>query len=424
MIYNFYKIIKNYLSYKSYMKIIENGTITDVKGIKATGISAKLKKSEKKDMALIYSEEKAVSAAVFTKNLAKAAPIILDIENVKNKNTQAIIVNSGNANSCTGDTGLANAKKMTEIVANKLGLSAEEVLVQSTGIIGVQLDMEKIENGINQVVENLSKDGGIEAANAIMTTDTFVKQICLEIEIAGKKAKVAGMCKGSGMIHPNMATMLSFTVTDVNIEKSLLQKMFSEIADNTFNMISVDGDTSTNDMACVLANGLAGNEKIVDENSAGYEEFKKALYKVNEELAKLIAKDGEGATKLIQVTTNGAKTLEDAKKVSKSVITSSLFKAAVFGGDPNWGRILCAVGYSEADLMIDKVNIFLKSGNDMVQVAKNGMAQDFDIPKAEKILKAETVEIIIELNDGKFKATAWGCDLSYDYVKINAEYHT
>lgn len=406
------------------MKIIENGTITDVKGIKATGISAKLKKSEKKDMALIYSEEKAVSAAVFTKNLAKAAPIILDIENVKNKNTQAIIVNSGNANSCTGDTGLANAKKMTEIVANKLGLSAEEVLVQSTGIIGVQLDMEKIENGINQVVENLSKDGGIEAANAIMTTDTFVKQICLEIEIAGKKAKVAGMCKGSGMIHPNMATMLSFTITDVNIEKSLLQKMFSEIADNTFNMISVDGDTSTNDMACVLANGLAGNEKIVDENSVGYEEFKKALYKVNEELAKLIAKDGEGATKLIQVTTNGAKTLEDAKKVSKSVITSSLFKAAVFGGDPNWGRILCAVGYSEADLMIDKVNIFLKSGNDMVQVAKNGMAQDFDIPKAEKILKAETVEIIIELNDGKFKATAWGCDLSYDYVKINAEYHT
>ena len=257
-----------------------------------------------------------------------------------------------------------------------------------------------------------------------MTTDTFVKQICLEIEIAGKKAKVAGMCKGSGMIHPNMATMLSFTVTDVNIEKSLLQKMFSEIADNTFNMISVDGDTSTNDMACVLANGLAGNEKIVDENSAGYEEFKKALYKVNEELAKLIAKDGEGATKLIQVTTNGAKTLKDAKKVSKSVITSSLFKAAVFGGDPNWGRILCAVGYSEADLMIDKVNIFLKAGNDMVQVAKNGMAQDFDVPKAEKILKAETVEIIIELNDGEFEATAWGCDLSYDYVKINAEYHT
>ena len=378
------------------MKIIENGTITDVKGIKATGISAKLKKSGKKDMALIYSEEKAVSAAVFTKNLAKAAPIILDIKHIKNKNTQAIIVNSGNANSCIGDTGLANARKMTELVADKLGLKAEEVLVQSTGIIGVQLDMEKIENGIEKVVENLSEDGGIDAATAIMTTDTFVKQICLEIEIAGKKAKVAGMCKGSGMIHPNMATMLSFTVTDVNIEKSLLQKIFSEIADNTFNMISVDGDTSTNDMACVLANGLAGNEKIVDENSAGYDEF----------------------------TTNGAKTLEDAKKVSKSVITSSLFKAAVFGGDPNWGRILCAIGYSEADLMIDKVNIFLKAGNDMVQVAKNGMAQDFDIPKAEKILKAETVEIIIELNDGKFEATAWGCDLSYDYVKINAEYHT
>ena len=406
------------------MKIIKDGTITNVKGIKAAGISAQLKKSGKKDLALIYSEKKAVSAAVFTKNLVKAAPIILNMENIKSENTQAIIVNSGNANSCTGETGLENAKKMTEFAANELGLKKEEILVQSTGIIGVQLDMEKIETGISKICKEISKDGGNDAAAAIMTTDTFTKQICAEIEIDGKTVTVAGMAKGSGMIHPNMATMLAFTVTDVNIEKSLLQKIFSEITDSTFNMISVDGDTSTNDMACVLANGLAGNEKIVDENSAGYDEFKKALYKVNEELAKLIAKDGEGATKLIQVTTNGAKTLEDAKKVSKSVITSSLFKAAVFGGDPNWGRILCAIGYSEADLMIDKVNIFLKAGNDMVQVAKNGMAQDFDIPKAEKILKAETVEIIIELNDGKFEATAWGCDLSYDYVKINAEYHT
>ena len=406
------------------MKIIENGSITNVKGIKATGLAVGLKKSGKKDMALIYSEVKAVSAGVFTKNLAKAAPIVLDMEHIKNENTQAVIVNSGNANSCTGNTGFENAKKMTEIVANKLGLKNEEVLVQSTGIIGVQLDMEKIEKGIEKTAENLTYDGGSEAAQAIMTTDLIKKEICLEIEIDGKKVIVAGMAKGSGMIHPNMATMLSFTVTDVNIEKSLLQKMFSEIADNTFNMISVDGDTSTNDMACVLANGLAENEKIVDETSAGYKEFKEALYKVNEELAKLIAKDGEGATKLIEVTTKGAKTLEDAKKVSKSVITSSLFKAAVFGGDPNWGRILCAVGYSEAELIIDKVDIYLKANESIMQVANNGMSMEFDVKKAEEILKNEKVEIIIELNDGQFDATAWGCDLSYDYVKINAEYHT
>ena len=410
------------------MKIINNGTITNVKGIKAAGISAQLKKSGKKDLALIYSEKKAVSAAVFTKNLVKAAPIILNMENIKSENTQAIIVNSGNANSCTGKTGFENAKKMTEIAADKLGLEKEEILVQSTGIIGVQLDMEKIENGINKICKEISEDGGNDAATAIMTTDTFTKQICTEIEIDGKTVTVAGMAKGSGMIHPNMATMLAFTVTDVNIEKSLLQKMFSEITDNTFNMISVDGDTSTNDMACVIANGASENKKITDENSEGYDKFKKALYFVNQELAKLIAKDGEGATKLVEVTVNGAKSKKDAQKVAKSVITSSLFKAAVFGEDPNWGRILCAVGYSGAELIVDKVNIFL--GNDIdasqkgVQVAKNGMGIEFDNEKAIEILKNEKVEILIELNDGEFSSTAWGCDLSYDYVKINAEYHT
>ena len=410
------------------MKIIKDGTITNVKGIKAAGISAQLKKSGKKDLALIYSEKKAVLAAVFTKNLVKAAPIILNMENIKNGNTQAIIVNSGNANSCTGETGLENAKKMTEFAANKLGLKKEEILVQSTGIIGVQLDMEKIETGISKICKEISKDGGNDAAAAIMTTDTFTKQICAEIEIDGKTVTVAGMAKGSGMIHPNMATMLAFTVTDVNIEKSLLQKIFSEITDSTFNMISVDGDTSTNDMACVIANGASENKKIVDENSEGYNKFKEALHFVNQELAKLIAKDGEGATKLIEVTVTGAKSKKDAQKVAKSVITSSLFKAAVFGEDPNWGRILCAVGYSEAELIVDKINIFL--GNDInalqkgVQVAKNGMGIEFDNEKAVKILKNEKVEILIELNDGEFSSTAWGCDLSYDYVKINAEYHT
>ena len=387
-------------------------------------ISAGLKNSGKKDLALIYSEGKAVCAGVFTKNLAKAAPILIDMEHIKNENTQAIVVNSGNANSCTGEKGLINAKKMAEIVAKKFELKTEEVLVQSTGIIGVQLNMDKIENGIDKAMQSLDETGGLDAATAIMTTDTFVKQICYEFEIDGRKVTIAGMAKGSGMIHPNMATMLSFTITDVNIEKSLLQKMFLEVADNTFNMISVDGDTSTNDMACVLANGLSENEKIVNENSKGYNEFRKALYKVNEELAKLIAKDGEGATKLIEVSVIGAKTLKDAKKVSKSVVTSSLFKAAVFGGDPNWGRILCAVGYSEAEIMIDKVSIYLKGGDIKVQVAKNGMAIEFDEIKAANTLKNEKVEIIIELNDGEFNATAWGCDLSYDYVRINAEYHT
>ena len=410
------------------MKIIKDGTITNVKGIKAAGISAQLKKSGKKDLALIYSEKKAVSAAVFTKNLVKAAPIILNMENIKNGNTQAIIVKSGNANSCTGETGLENAKKMTEFAANELGLKKEEILVQSTGIIGVQLDMKKIETGISKICKEISENGGNDAATAIMTTDTFTKQICAEIEIDGKTVTVAGMAKGSGMIHPNMATMLAFTVTDVNIEKSLLQKIFSEITDSTFNMISVDGDTSTNDMACVIANGASENKKIVDENSEGYSKFKEALYFVNQELAKLIAKDGEGATKLIEVTVTGAKSKKDAQKVAKSVITSSLFKAAVFGEDPNWGRILCAVGYSEAELIVDKVNIFL--GNNIntlqkgVQVAKNGMGIEFDNEKAVKILKNEKVEILIELNDGEFSSTAWGCDLSYDYVKINAEYHT
>lgn len=410
------------------MKIIKDGTITNVKGIKTAGISAQLKKSGKKDLALIYSGKKAVSAAVFTKNLVKAAPIILNMENIKNGNTQAIIVNSGNANSCTGETGLENAKKMTEFAANELGLKKEEILVQSTGIIGVQLDMKKIETGISKICKEISENGGNDAATAIMTTDTFTKQICAEIEIDGKTVTVAGMAKGSGMIHPNMATMLAFTVTDVNIEKSLLQKIFSEITDSTFNMISVDGDTSTNDMACVIANGASENKKIVDENSEGYSKFKEALYFVNQELAKLIAKDGEGATKLIEVTVTGAKSKKDAQKVAKSVITSSLFKAAVFGEDPNWGRILCAVGYSEAQLIVDKVNIFL--GNDInalqkgVQVAKNGMGIEFDNEKAVKILKNEKVEILIELNDGEFSSTAWGCDLSYDYVKINAEYHT
>ena len=406
------------------MKVIKNGTITDVKGFKAAGITAGLKKSGKKDLALIYSEYKAVSAAVFTKNLVKAAPILVDMENIKSENTQAIIVNSGNANACTGEDGYKNAKKMTEIIAEKLNLHPTEVLVESTGIIGVQMDMEKVASGLEKIVPELSEEGGHNAGEAIMTTDTFPKNLAVKIEIGGKEVTIAGIAKGSGMIHPDMATMLAFLVTDISIDKKLLQKVFSKSTDDSYNMVSVDGDTSTNDMAGILANGAAGNTKITDENSEEFKIFKEALNFVNKELAKSIAKDGEGATKLIEVTTKNARTMEDAKKVSKSVITSSLFKAAVFGSDANWGRILCAVGYSGAELIVDKIEIFIKGEDKIIQVAKNGMGIDFGEEEVEKILKEEKVGVIVNLNDGNYDATAWGCDLTYDYVKINADYRT
>ena len=406
------------------MNVIKNGTITDVKGFKAAGITAGLKKSGKKDLALIYSEYKAVSAAVFTKNLVKAAPILVDMENIKSENTQAIIVNSGNANACTGEDGYKNAKKMTEIIAEKLNLHPTEVLVESTGIIGVQMDMEKVASGLEKIVPELSEEGGHNAGEAIMTTDTFPKNLAVKIEIGGKEVTIAGIAKGSGMIHPDMATMLAFLVTDVSIDKKLLQKVFSKSTDDSYNMVSVDGDTSTNDMAGILANGAAGNTKITDENSEEFKIFKEALNFVNKELAKSIAKDGEGATKLIEVTTKNARTMEDAKKVSKSVITSSLFKAAVFGSDANWGRILCAVGYSGAELIVDKIEIFIKGEDKIIQVAKNGMGIDFGEEEVEKILKEEKVGVIVNLNDGNYDATAWGCDLTYDYVKINADYRT
>ncbi len=284
--------------------------------------------------------------------------------------------------------------------------------------------MDKIEKGLKKIVGKLDTDGGYDAGEAIMTTDTFPKNIAVKIKIDGKEVTIGGMAKGSGMIHPDMATMLSFLTTDVSIDKELLQKAFSGSSDKTYNMISVDGDTSTNDMAGILANGTAGNKKITDENSEDYKTFKEALDYVNEELAKSIAKDGEGATKLIEVTTKNAKTMKDARKVAKSVITSSLFKAAVFGSDPNWGRILCAVGYSGADLSVNNVDIFIKGQKNMVQVAKNGMGIKFKEDEAEKILEEEKVGVIIDLHDGDFDAVAWGCDLTYDYVRINADYRT
>ncbi len=406
------------------MNIIKNGTITDVQGFMAAGISAGFKKSGKKDLALIYSQVPSVATAVFTLNLVKAAPLILDMEHIKNDNTQAIIINSGNANACTGEQGYINALKTSEIVANKLGLNKKDVLVHSTGVIGVQLNMDTMESGIDSIVKKLDENSGIDAAEAIMTTDTFPKTICVEIELDGKKIKIAGMSKGSGMIHPNMGTMLGVVVTDVSIDKYLLEKLFKQIVDNTYNMVSVDGDTSTNDMGVVIANGLANNDKLVDENDSNTKKFKEALEYVNKELAMLIAKDGEGATKLIEVNVKNARSIIDAKKSAKAVVISSLVKTAIFGSDANWGRILCAVGYSGAELIVDKVEIFLKSGNDIIQVAKNGSGIEFSEEYATEILKGEKVEIIIDLHDGVYEALAWGCDLSYDYVRINADYRS
>lgn len=406
------------------MKIIENGTITNVQGFVAAGISAGFKKSGKKDLALIYSKTPAVATAVFTMNLVKAAPLVLDMEHIKNNNTQAIIINSGNANACTGQEGYNNALKTAELVAGKLGLNTRDILVHSTGVIGVQLNMDVMNSGIESIVKELDDKSGQLAAEAIMTTDTFSKTVCVEIELNGKPVRIAGMSKGSGMIHPNMGTMLGVVVTDANIEKELLDKIFKDIVEDTYNMISVDGDTSTNDMGVVIANSLANNDKLIVEENEDTKKFKDALKYVNKELAMLIAKDGEGATKLIEVHVKNARSIVDAKKSAKAVVISSLVKTAIFGSDANWGRILCAVGYSGAELIVDNVEIFLKSGEDIIQVAKNGAGIEFSEEYATKILKEEKVEIIIDLHDGEYSTIAWGCDLSYDYVRINADYRS
>jgi glutamate N-acetyltransferase/amino-acid N-acetyltransferase len=405
------------------MKLNFEKTITDVPFFKACGISAGIKKSGKKDLCIIYSERKAVSAAALTTNKVKAAPVLLNMEYIKNSNTQAIVVNSGYANACTGGEGIYNAKMMSKITADCLGLKKEEVLVASTGVIGVQLPMEIITSGIKNACSKISVDGGIDAALAIMTTDTFPKRAAVETVVGGKNIILSGMAKGSGMIHPNMGTMLSFIVTDVNISKELLQKALKDSIEDSYNMVSVDGDTSTNDMVIVLANGAAGNDAIT---SAGkdYDNFKAALDLLNKELAKKIAKDGEGSTKLIEVELYNARTLQDAKICAKSIITSSLVKSAFFGNDANWGRILCAIGYSGADFNLDKINISFKSNAGAIKIVKDGIGLNFDEDTAKKILDKDYVNVTVDLNDGIYNATAWGCDLTYDYVKINGSYRS
>lgn len=405
------------------MKINLDKTITHVKGFKAKGISCGLKRSGKKDLCLISSEKPAVAAASLTTNKAKAAPILLTQDHLASGYIQAIIVNSGNANACTGQEGLKNAYRMAKGVAEELRIPEDAVVVASTGVIGVQLPMEKIIRGIQEVCKDPSVEGGMEAAQAILTTDTFTKSIHVELELGGRMVSIGGIAKGSGMIHPNMATMLSFIVTDASISKEILDRAFKESVEDSYNMISVDGDTSTNDMAIILANGEAGNPSIQDEGE-DYRKFKAALDVVNQELAKMIAKDGEGASKFIEVSLIHAPSKQVARVLARSVVSSNLVKAAVFGSDANWGRIMCALGYADIPCDLSKLDIFFENGQGKVQVVKDGTPILFDEDQAKDILDQSAVNILIDLKDGAYGAKAWGCDLTYDYVKINGSYRS
>lgn len=407
------------------MKRLEGG-VTAAKGFQAAGIYAGIKKNNKSDMAMVYSEVPCIAAGTFTTNLIKAAPVKWDQKVVQESDSvQAIVVNSGVANACTGEEGYQCCMDMAKRAGEVLSIPQDSVLVASTGVIGKQLPMDIILNGIEKLKGALgdSLSDGTAAAEAIMTTDTISKQTAFEFEIGGKKVVLGGMCKGSGMIHPNMATMLCFITTDIAIEKSLLQEALSEVVKDTFNMISVDGDTSTNDSVLLLANGKAENE-LIREKGKEYEAFKEVLNKVMTSLSKKIAGDGEGATALLEVKVVNAKTKEQAVTLSKSVITSNLTKAAIFGHDANWGRILCAMGYSGAEFQPDKTDIYFESAAGCLQVVKNGMATDYSEEYATRILSESEVFVIVDMKEGEEMATAWGCDLTYDYVKINADYRS
>ncbi len=404
------------------MKIIDGG-VCSAKGFKANGVHCGIRKNRtKKDLALIMSEVPATAAAVYTTNLVKGAPLAVTKKHIENGIAQAVICNSGNANTCNAN-GIEIAEKMSDLLASKTGIKAEDVVVASTGVIGQPLDIEPIANGIDELVSGLSQNGGLSAAEAIMTTDVAVKEVAVEFEVDGKTCKIGGIAKGSGMIHPNMATMLVFITTDVKISAEMLSKALKSDIQSTFNMISIDGDTSTNDMVTVLANGMAGNKEISSEGE-DFNTFMKALNSVNVALCKMIAGDGEGATKLLECAVSGAKTEKDAKKVAKSVICSSLFKAAMFGADANWGRVLCAIGYSGADVDVNKIDVSFKSIKGEIAVCKNGSGVEFSEEKAKEILLEKEIVTVVNLNDGEYSSNAWGCDLTYDYVKINGDYRT
>lgn len=396
------------------------GGITAPRGFTAAGVCAGIKKG-KKDLALIVSEVPATAAAVYTRNLVQAAPLKVTRENLKSGTARAVVVNSGNANACTGAQGYKDARQMAAVAAQLLGCEPCQVVVASTGVIGVPLPMDKISEGIKAVASQLTTDGSGDAAVAIMTTDTFQKEIAVQIPLGGTRVTIGGIAKGSGMIHPNMGTMLCFLTTDAAIEQEDLERILRTVVDRTFNMVTVDGDTSTNDMAVILANGLADNEPLTIEELAS---FRDGLEYVCRHLARMIARDGEGATKLITVQVHRAASEADARQVALAVARSNLVKSAVFGCDANWGRILCAAGYSGAAIDPEKVDIFLESAAGCEQMAAGGQPLPFSEDKAAAILRQEEIIITVDLQQGKAEATAWGCDLTYDYVKINAAYRT
>lgn len=407
------------------MEIITGG-VTAAKGFLAAGVEAGIKYQNRKDMAMVYSKTPCRAAGVFTTNVVKAAPVLWDKEVVESeREAQAIVVNSGIANACTGKLGYEYCRETAGAAADALEISPQSVLICSTGVIGMQLPMEKMTEGVRMLAKAIKpgEEAGTDAAKAIMTTDTRNKQVAVKVTIGGKEVTIGGMCKGSGMIHPNMCTMLAFVTTDVNISKKLLQEALSADVQDTFNMVSVDGDTSTNDTLLVLANGQAGNPEIT-EKGADYDTFVEALHYVNETLAKKIAGDGEGATALFEVKVIHADNKEDAKTLAKSVITSSLTKAALFGHDANWGRILCALGYSGAKFDPEAIELYLESSAGKILIFKDGMAADYSEEEATRILSCSEVTALVDMKMGEAEATAWGCDLTYDYVKINADYRS
>lgn len=407
------------------MEIITGG-VTAAKGFLAAGVEAGIKYQNRKDMAMVYSKTPCRAAGVFTTNVVKAAPVLWDKEVVESEwEAQAIVVNSGIANACTGKLGYEYCRETAEAAADALEISPQSVLICSTGVIGMQLPMEKMTEGVRMLAKAIKpgEEAGTDAAKAIMTTDTRNKQVAVKVTIGGKEVTIGGMCKGSGMIHPNMCTMLAFVTTDVNISKKLLQEALSADVQDTFNMVSVDGDTSTNDTLLVLANGQAENPEIT-EKGADYDTFVEALHYVNETLAKKIAGDGEGATALFEVKVIHADNKEDAKTLAKSVITSSLTKAALFGHDANWGRILCALGYSGAKFDPEAIELYLESSAGKILIFKDGMAADYSEEEATRILSCSEVTALVDMKMGEAEATAWGCDLTYDYVKINADYRS
>lgn len=400
-----------------------DGGVTAPKGFTANGIHCGIRKSkDKKDLALIFCEKECDTAAVYTQNLVCGAPITVTKNNISDGKARAVVCNSGIANTCNAD-GIEKAEGMCEITANALGISKSDIIVASTGVIGQPLDLEPVKNGMDELVSGLKKNGSDSAANAIMTTDTVKKEFACEFTLGGKPCHIGAISKGSGMIHPNMATMLAFITTDANISSEMLKSSLLEVVANSFNMLSVDGDTSTNDTVAILASGLCENERITAKND-DYRTFTLALSSICEKLVKLMAKDGEGATKLVECVVTGASDVKTAKTCAKAVICSSLVKAAMFGSDANWGRILCALGYSGVDIDVHRVDVKFSSDGGEIEVCKDGSGIDFSEELAKKVLSCDEVYILVDLKSGASCATAYGCDLTYDYVKINGDYRT